>query len=89
MQPLSSLIKGKRGAITDWDDSDTRFFIQRWLRDKTKTGKLNCESFKGGQAVIKAESPAVRMMVKLWEYDLEQELTKAGGPKLKDITVRW
>jgi len=86
-QPLSKSLNLKRKIA--WDEVDTRHFIQAWLRDKTKTNNLHCESLKRGIATVRAESPAVRMMVKLLEYDLQQELKEQDGPKLKDIRVRW
>ena len=86
-QPLSKSLK--LAEKLEWDEVDTRYFIQAWLRDEIKVNSLHCESFSHGMATVRAESPAVRMMVKLLEYDLRQELDKQGGPKLTGIKVSW
>lgn len=84
LQPLSKLLSSRK---PEWDESDTRHFIQTWLRERTKTGQLYCERFGDGVAVIRAASPAVRMAAKLAEYDLQQALKHAQGQELKEVRV--
>lgn len=85
LQSLSEFLRKRTGAA--WEEADARHFVQTWLREKTKTQQLYCERFQDGVALVRAISPAVRMVVKLAEYDLQQALTEAGGPKLKEVRV--
>lgn len=86
LQPISHLFNEKKFV---WDKTDTRHFVQAWLRERLKTEELYCEQVAGGQATIRAESPADRMMVLVLEYDLNQALKEAGGEPLKKLKVGW
>lgn len=87
-QPLSKAIEAQPSKRV-WDESDVRHFIQQWLRAETGIGQVYCESFRGGVATVRASSPAVRMTVRLLEYDLRQALKKVGEQKLRGVKVEW
>lgn len=84
-QPLSQAIEA-RGEKT-WDESDTRHFIQRWLREHVGVSHIYCEKFQGGVAHVRVLSPAVRQTVQLVAYDLQHTLKEVGGVQLKEVRV--
>ena len=85
LQPLSQIVQNARPRT--WDESDTRHFIQAWLRGEMHTEKMYCVSFSAGVATVQASSPAMRQAVKLLEYDLREALQKNNGPELKEVKV--
>ncbi len=88
-QRVGSIIhsRGKQGQEAIFYEAEAKSFIEGYLKQKTNTNRLYCESVKSASALVRAVSPATRQEVYLLEYSLKQALRQQLNYKLKKLTA--
>lgn len=82
--PLNQLFEKKSFS---WDESDIKYFIQRFLSAKLSGANVVCEGVLDGRVTIRVNSPALKQEVLMAEHNLCSEVEKQTGYKISHLTV--
>ncbi|MEX1997385.1 MAG: hypothetical protein WEA04_01780 [Candidatus Andersenbacteria bacterium] len=82
--PLRALF---RHTKVGWEETDIKYYIERYFQNRFKAGVLYCEKVHEGVAVIRVNSPLIQQEVVLLEFELARELRKQTNYILRQLIV--
>lgn len=77
----------KKGAAP-WDEHDTRYFVQDYLRAALRSDAVFCDSVSQGKGYVRVATPLLQQEVLLRQYDLMRTAEKEERGVVNSLVVR-
>jgi hypothetical protein len=68
-------------------EEDMKYDIQAYVQGELKTDRVVCQALRRGQLEIRVGTPALKQLVQLLEYDIQQRLQECYQYELKRLRI--
>ena len=86
LHPLYSLFK--RPERMGWQESDVRYAIQDFLRQRLNTDALYCDEVKEGKISIRVSGAAFQQEIRLMEEELKEEIQEKTNYVINVLKIK-